>query len=108
MWVFLALTLLPFHLALAAKAPVTAPDPYREFVAACVTAFDLSSGNGSDGIGKQICECTAKESRHQGTTVAAIRAETKRIQADPKRQIQDVHLLDSLHYCALTLLHNDS
>lgn len=88
----------------AYSAVSTPKDLDRQFVSACMLAFDQSSGNGSVGVGRQICECTAKESRHQGATVAAIRRETAKIKADPKHPIEDPHVLDAFHYCTIETL----
>jgi len=69
-------------------------------------AFDQSSSNGSVGVGRQICECTAKESKHQGASAAALRRETAKIKADPKHPIEDAHVLDAFHYCTIEMLKN--
>jgi hypothetical protein len=90
--------------ALAAASGAPPPDTSRQFVSACMLAFDQSSGNGSLGVGRQICECTAKESLHQGATVAALRRETAKIKADPKHPIEDPHVLDAFHYCTIETL----
>lgn len=87
-------------------ARVTAPDRYREFVSACIQAFDQSSSNGSLGVGRQICECTAKESKHEGVTRSSLQRETAKIKADSKYQIQDQKLLNAFHYCTIETLHD--
>lgn len=90
----------------ATQSPNTKPDPYREFVTSCIQAFDQSSQNGSLGVGRQICECTAKESKHEGVTRDSLQRETAKIKADPKYQIQDQKLLNAIHYCTIEMLHD--
>src|SRR4051812_23309564 len=73
----------------------------REFVSACMLAFDQSSSNGSVGVGRQICECTIEESKHQGATATVVKKETAKIKADPKYRIQDPKLLAAFQVCAI-------
>lgn len=79
-------------------------DPRREFVAACIQAFNQSSEIDAPQVGKLICECTVKESKHQGATLASLKAETQKIKADPKYKISDPKLLAAFQYCTIELL----
>ena len=90
--------------SLASFAGSAKQDYKAAFVAACMGAFDRSSSNGSLGVGRQICECTAKESKNEGVSRAALERETTRIQQDPKYKIQDQKLLNALQYCSIELL----
>ena len=95
---------LTFLYAAGARALVTPGAQDREFVAACIQGFDTASSNGSMGVGRQICECTAKESKHQKVSPASFRSETAKIKADPKYQIQDPKLLAAFQYCTIETL----
>jgi hypothetical protein len=106
--------LLTFFFALLAIAPASAATPKkgadprdREFVQACMLAFDQSSGNGSVGVGRQICECTVEESKHQGATRASVQKETAKIKADPKYKISDPKLLAAFQYCTIELMRQE-
>jgi hypothetical protein len=97
----LLITLFNVSLTFAATAR---PDPNRAFVDSCILAFDSSSSNGSVGVGRQICECTVKESKHEGVSRKALARETARIKQDPKYRIQDQKLLNALQYCSIQIL----
>ena len=86
------------------KAKVASAAADRDFVAACTGAFAQSAGNDEGGVGKQVCDCTAKEAHHEGVSRAALQKETAFIQADPKHQIGDQKLLNAFHYCTIQLL----
>ncbi len=77
--------------------------PYQDFIKACGTAFDTSSG-GAENIGGTICPCTADESKHQGVTLAELRAETAEIQKNPAYKIKNKKLLAAFHYCTISLM----
>jgi hypothetical protein len=103
-------TLILIAATLAATSSLAATQPpkldrYRAFVDSCTRAFDQSSDNGSGGVGHQICECTAKESKHEGVTADALERETAAIRKDHKHQITDQKLLNALHYCSIQVLH---
>jgi hypothetical protein len=92
----------------AAAAPKPAKvDPRREFVSACVQAFNQSTGNEAREVGVTICECTSKESKHQGATLESLKAETQKIKADPKYKISDPKLLAAFQYCTIETLREE-
>jgi hypothetical protein len=97
-----ALPLFPVLSPLSARAATPAhPDRDREFVSACIEAFDRSSSNGSVGIGRRMCECTLKESKSQGVTRAALVSETAKIKADYRYEIKDPRLMAAFRVCAI-------
>jgi hypothetical protein len=109
LFVLLVLTCANAKLALAANSePQT--NTRKEFVSACIEAFKASSeskGSDPNGIGQRICDCTVKESQHQGTTPDALKTETGRIKADPKYRIRDPKLLAAFQYCTIETLREE-
>lgn len=114
----LAMPLIAIPLAAQAKKPpVATPKPIatskpalaidRDFVAACVQAFDRSAGNGAKGVGRGICECAATEAHRQGASDAEIKAETDRIHADPKYKLSAPPVLAALQYCTINTLRGE-
>jgi hypothetical protein len=76
-----------------------------DFAAACFEAFKSAQPQSDDYTSHLICDCAAPESKRQGASDSAIRRETGSIRRDPKYRIQDAHVLDALHYCAIETLH---
>jgi hypothetical protein len=74
-----------------------------EFTSACENAYVLSSGNSANVVsaGHILCRCAALESTVQGVTTPNMLAESAKIRQNPKYQIHDQHLLDSLRICLI-------
>jgi hypothetical protein len=64
--------------------------PYQAFIDACANAF-----------GKDLCECTATESKSQKVPLSHLEKETAKIRADSKYKLHDPGLLASLQYCSM-------
>ena len=116
------LGLLPGNLVFSAP-PLPSPTPKgpksvhmpvalkKRFIAACSGAFQASGreerpeDESSRALSRKICECAADETKSQGATNAAVEQETAEILKNKKHVIQDQHVLDALHYCAIITLH---
>jgi hypothetical protein len=82
--------------------------PYQAFIDACTNAFAQSSASGGEkptpehiAFGKDLCECTATESKSQKVPVSHLEKETAKIRADSKYKLHDPGLLASLQYCSM-------
>jgi hypothetical protein len=70
----------------------------KEFADVCLKAYLVSSPKGA-AMGKQICDCTARESTLQGVLAKNLQRETAKIRQNPKYQIQDKALLNAMRAC---------
>ena len=94
-------------LFLSAASALAAPASLQsDFASACFEAFKNADPRSDEYTSHLICDCAAPESKHQGASDSAIRRETGKIRKDPKYRIQDPHVLDALHYCAIETLHD--
>lgn len=77
----------------------------KRFALSCKEAFKYSTpADGSDELGREICDCTVKESRSEGVTSEAMERETAHIKADPKHKIEDEKLLNAFHHCTFKII----
>ncbi|MDR3606923.1 MAG: hypothetical protein P4M08_06025 [Oligoflexia bacterium] len=81
------------------------PAPIKErFASVCLHAYEVSTSKAdAAATGRQLCECTARESELQGVTAANLEKETDKIQRDPKYTIQDKLLLDAMRICLIDM-----
>jgi hypothetical protein len=70
----------------------------KDFADVCLKAYLVSSPRGGV-MGKQICDCTARESTLQGVLAKNLQRETAKIRQNPKYQIQDKALLNAMRAC---------
>jgi hypothetical protein len=94
----------PLSTALAAPVTSAYKKAQSEFVSACRESFRKSKSPTSEEIGKEICECTAKDSKNQGAKASSLKKEAAEIRKNPKHEIQDEHILNAFRWCTIELM----
>jgi hypothetical protein len=74
----------------------------KDFASACLGAY-LHSSPSAQAMGQQLCVCASKEASSQGVRPDKLKQETARIRQNPKYNIQDKALLNSVQACFIDI-----